>query len=305
MNSLFQQGIIKKKMFAIHFDSFGGSQIILGGYDSSKMVPNVPMVYLDAPYEKHWKVTINAFRVGNKPTFKNGAKSAFYFPEKDAFLDSFNPYIKIPHSVGTQVFSAFFHDQPDIRSDDDGLLYGPCDINLYQDISLFVNDRYYVKLVPESYVIDIGKKDQCFLPFQYNEDDSWILGEPFFRNFYTVFDDTRGLIGLTPSINFVHSSITEGIVPNDELNYPGRIRKAKPADQQGDVDALPSLGDPLSVARYLQHKGTDVVKNGVSTTTIAEIVGVVVMLGVGCCCGLAVMIFAGIQGVKYLTQPAP
>lgn len=29
------------------------------------------------------------------------------------------------------------------------------------------------------------------------------------------------------------------------------------------------------------------------------------MLGVGCCCGLAVMIFAGIQGVKYLTQPAP
>lgn len=113
------------------------------------------------------------------------------------------------------------------------------------------------------------------------------------------------MIGLTPSINFVHSSITEGIVPNDELNYPGRIRKAKPADQQQQSNALPSLGDPLSIARYLQHQGTDVVRNGVSTTTIAEIVGVVVMLGVACCCGLAVMIFAGIQAVKYLTQPAP
>jgi hypothetical protein len=53
------------------------------------------------------------------------------------------------------------------------------------------------------------------------------------------------LIGLTPSINFVHSSIAEGIVPNDELNYPGRIRKAKPKDQQKQPDALPSLGDPL------------------------------------------------------------
>jgi len=53
------------------------------------------------------------------------------------------------------------------------------------------------------------------------------------------------LIGLTPSINFVHSSIAEGIVPNDELNYPGRIRKAKPKDQQKKPDALPSLGDPL------------------------------------------------------------
>jgi len=66
------------------------------------------------------------------------------------------------------------------------------------------------------------------------------------------------LIGLTPSINFVHSSIAEGIVPNDELNYPGRIRKAKPTDQQPKKVPLPSLGDPLSVAKYLQSKGSDV-----------------------------------------------
>jgi hypothetical protein len=53
------------------------------------------------------------------------------------------------------------------------------------------------------------------------------------------------LIGLTPSINFVHSSIAEGIVPNDELNYPGRIRKAKPKDETKKTESLPSLGDPL------------------------------------------------------------
>jgi len=29
------------------------------------------------------------------------------------------------------------------------------------------------------------------------------------------------------------------------------------------------------------------------------------MFGVACCCGLAVMVFAGIQGVKYLTQAPP
>lgn len=113
------------------------------------------------------------------------------------------------------------------------------------------------------------------------------------------------MIGLTPSINFVHSSIGEGIVPNDELNYPGRIRKAKPSDQQPKKESLPSLGDPLSVARYIQSKGTSVLQDGVSTTTIAEIVGVVVMLGVACCCGLAVSIFGGIQAVKYLTQAPP
>ena len=101
-------------------------------------------------------------------------------------------------------------------------------MSVYNEISLFVNDRYYVKLVPESFVIDIGKVDRCFLPFAYNKEDHWIIGEPFFRSFYTVFDDSKGLIGVTPSINFVHSSITEGIVPNDPLHVPGR---RKPSDK--------------------------------------------------------------------------
>jgi hypothetical protein len=42
---------------------------------------------------------------------------------------------------------------------------GPCDVNKYDSISLFVNDRYYLKMVPESFVIDIGNRDKCFIPF--------------------------------------------------------------------------------------------------------------------------------------------
>lgn len=167
-----------------------------------------------------------------------------------------------------------------------------------------MNDRYYVKLVPESYVIDIGKKEQCFLPFQYNEDDNWVLGEPFFRNFYTIFDDTRSLIGLTPSINFVHSSITEGIVPNDELNYPGRIRPHSDTKKK-NADALPSLGDPLSIARYLSAKASKLYQEGVSTTTIAEIVGVLVIICATCCCGFAALFGAGVMAVRYLTAGSP
>ena len=43
--------------------------------------------------------------------------------------------------------------------------------------------------MPESFVFDVGRGDQCFLPFAYNDEDTWVLGQPFFRNFYTVFDD--------------------------------------------------------------------------------------------------------------------
>ena len=96
---------------------------------------------------------------------------------------------------------------------------GPCDVNLYDSINLFINDRYYVKLMPESFVIDIGVLGKCLIPFKFNTEDAFVLGEPFFRNFYSVFDDSKGIVGVAPSINFVHSSIMEGMVPNDELPH--------------------------------------------------------------------------------------
>lgn len=76
-------------------------------------------------------------------------------------------------------------------------------------------------------MIDIGSKDQCFIPFVINSVDQFVLGEPFFRNFYTIFDDSKGVVGLTPSIKSPLSTIVEGIVPNNEL--PGL---SKPQDQQ-------------------------------------------------------------------------
>ena len=103
---------------------------------------------------------------------------------------------------------------------ENGLLEGSCDLSAYHTISLFVNDRYYVKLVPDAYVIDVGDGDKCYLPFQYNNEDKWILGEPFFRSFYTVFDDSKGLIGMAPSAKFTHASIVEGSVPMNELYKP-------------------------------------------------------------------------------------
>jgi hypothetical protein len=124
-------------------------------------------------------------------------------------------------------------------------------MSLYNEISLFLNDRYYVKLVPESFVIDIGRVDRCFLPFTYNTEDNWIIGEPFFRSFYTVFDDSKGLIGVTPSINYVHSSITEGIVPNDPLHVPGHVNPDAVIPKR---EKLPSMGDPMAVLSYVKDK---------------------------------------------------
>jgi len=187
----------------------------MGGFDSSKMAPGVPLTFFETPYSSEWEFTINGFRVGEKPTFPSGAKTAYYTPEYPAKLDSFSPYIMIPRSIGVATFNQFFHETQYTIVDD--LLVGPCDLSKYWSISLFINDRYYVKLAPESFVLDVGLGEQCFIPFQYNDVDEWVLGEPFFRSFYAVFDDSKGIVGLAPSVNYMHASIIEGIVPSNAL----------------------------------------------------------------------------------------
>jgi hypothetical protein len=98
-----------------------------GGYSPENMVPNVPLTYFETKYAPTWQVTVNAFRVGEKPAFKNGAKSAFYFPEKPAYFDTFSPYIQLPVSNAATIFAKMFHEIKGLK-EEDGLLMGPCDI---------------------------------------------------------------------------------------------------------------------------------------------------------------------------------
>ena len=184
----------------------------------SKIAPGYSLRYIKTPYDRLWKFTINAFKVGDKPKFPNGAKNSFNMDTKVAYLDSFSPYIYVPKNGGVEIFSKILHEITYTMVD--GLLMGPCDKSKYDTISLFINDRYYFKLSPESYVLDIGYGDKCFLPFQYNQEDYWVLGEPFFRNFYTVFDAQKGIIGIAPSANVSQASIFEGVVPTDDLPHP-------------------------------------------------------------------------------------
>ena len=101
LEALYQSEQISHKIFSIHFDNYGKSEIELGGYDLSKIPPVSALTFFETSYDSLWKFTINGFRVGEKPHFPNGATSAYYTEEYPAILDTFNPYIKIPKSIAT------------------------------------------------------------------------------------------------------------------------------------------------------------------------------------------------------------
>ena len=198
------------------------------------------------------------------------------------------------------MFSKFFHDVTELNQENDMLL-GPCDLSKYQSINLFVNDRYYLKLLPESFVVDIGLRAKCLIPIKFNDDETFVLGEPFFRNFYTVFDDSKGMIGIAPSINFVRASIIEGMVPNDELPHPGVDAKTNAAE---NIKNIPKQTDPLGIINTVIQTVKDFFSgkssstspsNSSSTLNTVEIIVVVicvVFLFVACAAGIIYMLIS-------------
>ena len=170
-------------------------------------MPGSSLKFLKTPYAREWQVSISAIKVGDG-LFSNGAKSAFAFDSKPAYLDSFSPYIQVPKTGGIALYALILHDiEYEVV---DGLLMGPCDKSKYRPVSLLVNAKYFFKLSPDSFVLDIGQGDKCFLPFLTSNEEHWVLGEPFFRNYYSVYDVEKGLIGIAPSIDSPEASIHEG-----------------------------------------------------------------------------------------------
>lgn len=184
----------------------------------------------------------------------------------------------------------------------DGLLMGSCDKSKYRPISLLINDKYFFELSPDSFVLDIGQGDKCFLPFLTSNEDHWVLGEPFFRNYYSVYDVEKGLIGIAPSINVPSARIYEGQAPAEKL--PDRHN---PSSDSADArKKLPSLNDPFSVIQFMFSNAWSTITGTGSKpsrtkptdqagtwTTIATFISVAV-LACSCCC-----LCAG--GLAYIT----
>lgn len=283
LDALYDAGQIEKKVFSVNYGA-EGSQLLFGGYNSNEILPGHSLKVLKTPYAREWQVSISAMKVGNGP-FPNGAKSAYSFEPKPAYLDSFSPYIQVPKNGGSALHALILHDVEYELVD--GLLMGPCDKSKYRSVSFLVNDKYFFELTPESFVLDIGQGDKCLLPFVNSNEDYWVLGEPFFRNYYSVYDVEKGLVGVAPSVNAPKAKIYEGKAPADIL----AMHNSDAADAR---KGLPSLNDPFSVVSYVFDKASSLVlgkpahhakpANHAGTWTCIATILSLVVLACSCCC---------------------
>ncbi|CDW72150.1 cathepsin d [Stylonychia lemnae] len=84
----------------------------------------------------------------------------------------------------------------------------PCDPTLYPTVFLQLGN-FYFEIRPESFVINENDgSGLCVIGFVSAKTNSWILGQVFLNNYYTYFDDLKGIIGIAP-----HSSSKATITP--------------------------------------------------------------------------------------------
>lgn len=62
-------------------------------------------------------------------------------------------------------------------------------------------DNYWIEFKPEDYVLDFSEMHDgsiCIVGFLPNTGDYWLVGDNFFRGYYTIHDSPNNRIGLVP-----------------------------------------------------------------------------------------------------------
>lgn len=79
----------------------------------------------------------------------------------------------------------------------DGFYYGSCDEKEYRSLYLELGSCLF-EVHPSTYLIAFQNSAECGFGIVPMGSDSWLLGDVFLRNYYSVWDHDNNRIGLVP-----------------------------------------------------------------------------------------------------------
>lgn len=117
----------------------------------------------------------------------------------------------------------------------DGFLYYPCSSTRILSLFIYIGDSYF-EITPSSFTYPNDNSGvTCFAGIVEGESTYWDVGDPFFRNYYSVWDDPNNRIGLAPHI-YTSARIIQG---------------SKPTNKFGEEDSSSSTDDIISYLIYI------------------------------------------------------
>ena len=177
VENLKQQGIIEKSLFAIYLSNAPEikSFLFLGGYDTS-LAANSERFTLNVNNTLgSWMVNSKYFGFGN---------TAYNYQAK-IYLDSSTSIVygkkSIINSIKRKLKNKF-------ECITDGYLMCVCnEANILEYPNFYINiDDYLLEITPKNYLYN--NSGECRVLFENSGSEDWILGQPFLREYYSIFN---------------------------------------------------------------------------------------------------------------------
>jgi len=204
--ALKDQNDIEHNVFSLLMDGKNGA-LEFGTFESALVRSPSQLVFVPlADRSSSWNVKVDGFRIGlaifNTRLFqdKDEPRTTGYTLSYTSLarLESGSPHISLPPNLYEVIMRRLLRDKR--HSVENGNLYwGPCNATSYESLYLLIGETYF-EIPPSTYVTSLEKDGKCLLAFRESEDRRWHLGAPFLRNFYSVWDDKNGQVGLGPHL---------------------------------------------------------------------------------------------------------
>ena len=98
-----------------------------------------------------------------------------------------------------------------------GNYYGPCTNPALNSVWIAMGNVWF-EVPPGSYMQQNNGAGTCLLNIVANSDETWLLGDTFLMNFYSIWDNDGGQIGLVP-----HRTSKASTVPTSSISLPSNV----------------------------------------------------------------------------------
>ncbi|KAI8077634.1 aspartic peptidase domain-containing protein [Thamnidium elegans] len=194
LQSMIDQNLIDKPIFGIYSQHNAG-EIDFGGVDTSRFEGEIS--YVDNIDSSYWMVSVDKFEFQDKQ-----------FLNRKAIIDSGSTLI-----IMNKQDSILYHSLiPDATSNGDGTWSFPCkNVNTLDPLLIQMGETTLTIPTDKLFLTPISSTSNNCLSGVSNQEmeheNTWILGDVFMRNFYTVFDMGQNRLGFANAVQ--DDSITD------------------------------------------------------------------------------------------------
>jgi hypothetical protein len=196
--SLYEAGEISQNLFSIYLSADGTTgELSLGEIDPLRYTGDI--IWMPLVLKQWWTVTYAGYDV-------NGGAVQSSTASIPAIIDSGTSLIVGPEAEVTAIMNTIVVDNPDLTvyySSDNQLYAVDCSaVDSLPTVTMYLKgsdkQQYAFSLPGKSYVVPTLSSDSryCPLAFQPSSSEMWILGDPFLRAFYTIYDYDNARVGM-------------------------------------------------------------------------------------------------------------